>query len=35
MIPKLSGACCVVRLMIHISNISTLKLIYCACLILL
>jgi hypothetical protein len=31
MIPKLSGACCVVRLMIHISNIKTLKLIYYAC----
>ena len=31
MIPKLSGACYVVRSMIHISNINTLKLIYYAC----
>jgi hypothetical protein len=31
MIPKMSGACYVVRSMIHISNINTLKLIYDAC----
>jgi hypothetical protein len=31
MIPKLSGACYVVRPMIHISNINTLKVIYYTC----
>jgi len=30
MIPKLSGLCYVVRLMVHISNINTLKSIYYA-----
>jgi len=30
MIPKLSGACYAVRLMVHISNIDTVKSIYCA-----
>ena len=30
MIPKLSGACYVIRLMVHISNINTLKSIYSA-----
>ena len=30
MIPKLSGACYAVRLMVHINNISTLKSIYYA-----
>ena len=31
MIPKLSGACYAVRSMVHISNINTLKSVYCAC----
>jgi len=30
MIPKLSGACYTIRLMVHISNINTLKSIYYA-----
>ena len=29
-IPKLSGACFAIRLMVHISNINTFKSIYCA-----
>ena len=28
MIPKLSGDCCAVRLMVHINNINTLKSVY-------
>jgi len=31
MIPKVSGTCHAIRLMVHISNISTLKTIYYAC----
>jgi hypothetical protein len=31
MIPKLSAACYAIRSMVHISNINTLKSIYCAC----
>jgi len=31
MIPKLSGACYAIRLMVHISNINILELIYYAC----
>jgi hypothetical protein len=31
MIPKVSGTCYAIRLMVHVSNISTLKTIYYAC----
>ena len=30
MIPKLSGTCYAIKLMVHISNINTLRSIYCA-----